>query len=309
MRVRLCSVVVAMLGLIWTGITLAAKATPGASSIQLASLSAAVIELKSASSIYEKHPNIVVPIASITKLMSAMVLLDRKQSLTEKLIISRDGFKSAKNAYSRMRVGSKLSRKDLLQLSLMSSENLATFVLAANYPGGAVAFVTAMNQKAKSLGMQDTRFADPTGLNPGNQSTAADLVKMILAATNYPLIQKFSTSAEFTANFTNPRYTLSYRNTNLLVRKGEWDISLSKTGYLSEAGRCLVMLTNIGGKQVAMVLLDSFGKYTPVGDAGRIKKWLTTGNSGAISSSAVQYEKKKRQKYDLDEKVSMQFVR
>ncbi len=268
--------------------------------IRLASLSAAVIDLETAKPLLQKHSDIVVPIASITKIMSAMVLLDGKQDLDEKLTISREGFSSSKNAYSRLRPGSKLARGEMLQISLMSSENLATFVLAANYPGGVNAFIKAMNDKAKQLGMTNSTFTDPTGLSTGNQSTAMDLVRMARAAMKYALIQEYSTTDKRTVTFSHPRYHLNYRNTNPLVRKGEWDIALSKTGYLSEAGRCLIMLTEISGRRVAMVLLDSYGKRTPVGDAGRIKRWLTTGEGGRVSKVALRYERQKLQTYNID---------
>jgi len=272
--------------------------------VRVASVSAAVIEMDSSVPLYWKHADIEVPIASITKLMSAMVIIDGGQSLNEKLVVSRDGFSSSKSAYSRIRPGSKISRGELLRISLMSSENLATHVLAANYPGGMKAFIKAMNDKAWSLNMLNSRFQDPTGLNPGNLSTAADLVLMIQAALNYPRILDYSTTKYHVARFSSPRYRLKYANTNPLVRKGQWDISLSKTGYISEAGRCLVMLTEVAGVEVAMVLLDSFGKRTPIGDAARIKKWLTTGVGGRVSKVALRYEKKKRLVYNLGQQAS-----
>jgi len=276
--------------------------------VRIASLSAVVMEMESSYPIYSKHAETVVPIASLTKLMSAMVLLDGGQAMLEKLEINREGFQSEKNAFSRMRPGSRISRQELLRLSLMSSENLATYVLAANYPGGVEAFVQAMNDKAWSLAMFDSRFTDPTGLSAGNQSTAADLARLVAAAIEYPLILDYSTTKRHVAKFSHPRYRLNYSNTNPLVRKGKWDIALSKTGYINEAGRCLVMLTEISGTQVVMVLLDSFGKRTPVGDAARLKKWLTTGKGSKVSSVALQYEKKKRLVYNLGEQHQEQSI-
>ena len=267
--------------------------------VHLASVSAAVIELNSATPLYQKHADMVVPIASLTKLMSAMVLLDGGQSLDEKLVISREGFSSKKNAYSRIRPESRISRKELLRISLMSSENLATFVLAANYKGGIPAFVSTMNKKAVALGMADSRFTDPTGLNAGNQSTASDLLLMVRAAIDYELIREYSTTSDHVAKFSSPRYRLQYRNSNPLVHSKKWDIALSKTGYIQEAGRCLIILTEISGHQVAMVFLDSFGERTPLGDAGRIKRWLTTGEGGRVARSALQYEQKRRMDYNL----------
>ena len=276
--------------------------------VRIASVSAVVVELESASPVYWKHADTMVPIASLTKLMSAMVLLDSGQSLSEKLEIDRDGFRSEKNAYSRMRPGSKISRKELLRLSLMSSENLATHILAANYPGGVEAFVAAMNEKAQALNMANSRFTDPTGLSAGNQSTAVDLARLVGAAIKYPVILEYSTTKRHVARFSHPRYQLNYTNTNPLVRKGDWDIALSKTGYINEAGRCLVMLTEISGFQMAMVLLDSFGKRTPIGDAARLKKWLTTGKGSRVSKIALQYEEKKRQVYNLGEQRGEQSI-
>lgn len=271
--------------------------------VRVASVSAVVSEMNSSVPLLWKYADNVMPIASITKLMSAMVLLDGGQALDEKLLISRQGFHSAKSVYSRIRPGSRISRRELLRLSLMSSENLATYVLAVNFPGGLEAFVGAMNNKARELNMLNSSFKDPTGLNAGNQSTASDLLFMVRAAMKYPLILEYSTTSEHIASFSSPRYRLKYRNTNPLVRKGDWDIALSKTGYINEAGRCLVMLTEISGFKVAMVLLDSFGKRTPVGDAARIKRWLTTGKGGKVSKTALQYEKKKRLVYNLGERV------
>ncbi|PIE42840.1 MAG: D-alanyl-D-alanine endopeptidase [Gammaproteobacteria bacterium] len=261
--------------------------------IQLGSVNALIYDIDNSRVLYSKNEHKVVPIASITKIMMAMVVLDSKQPLDEWITIRKPKNKGKKNAYSRIRMGSRLRRKHLLLLALMSSENVASGVLGEAHPGGIDAFVKAMNAKAKSLGMTDTHFADSSGLSPENISTPSDLLKMILAASRYRLIRQYSTTPKYGAYFRKPRYVLHYANTNLLIRRGTWDLTLSKTGYLTEAGRCLVMIGQIEGNNIAMVFLDAFGKHTPVGDAGRVKNWLTKGNSGKVSLAARQYEQSK----------------
>jgi len=265
--------------------------------IRLGSVKAAVYDMASGTTLYEKNADVPVPIASVTKLMTAMVVLDSDQSLDEKLTIKKVERDTNKNAYSRIRIGSRLSRGDLLRLALMASENLAASTLGENYTGGFDNFVAAMNAKAKSLGMNQTTFVDATGLSPHNRSTAADLVKMVAAAADYDVIRDYSTTRRFTAKFENPRYRLVYGNTNRLVHRGNWQIDLTKTGYLNEAGRCLVMLTEVDDYEIAMVLLDSFGKLTPIGDAGRVKRWLTTGRGGNIAGAALNYERRRAAAY------------
>jgi serine-type D-Ala-D-Ala endopeptidase (penicillin-binding protein 7) len=196
-----------------------------------------------------------------------------------------------------MRIGSEAQRGDLVRIALMSSENLATHVLASHHPGGAGAFVDAMNAKARSLGMNDTRFVDPAGLSPGNVSTASDLAAMVRAAYGYPLIREYSTSYQYVVTFRNPRYTLPYGNTNPLVASSRWNVDLTKTGYLTEAGRCLVLVTEIDARPVAMVLLNSFGTRSPLGDAGRVRRWLTTGDGGQVAGPARQYEQERTRAY------------
>lgn len=268
------------------------------SHLHLGSVKAAVYDPESSTMLYHKHADVQAPIASVTKLMTAMVVLDSGQSLTEQLTIGKPERKSEKNAYSRMRIGSSLSRGDLLHIMLMASENLAAINLAQHYPGGWDSFIEAMNTKAKSLGMHNTRFTGPSGLSTGNRSTAADLVKMVQAAAGYDKIREYSTSPKHDAHFRSPRYSLYYGNTNRLVHRASWNIDLTKTGYLSEAGRCLVMVTEIGGDPLVMVLLDSFGKLTPIGDAGRIKRWINTGNSGTVAGAALNYERTKSAQYN-----------
>ena len=262
-------------------------------SVNLASVSAAVVELNSGKTLLEKNTDIVMPIASITKVMTAMVVLDAKLPLDEKIRFSKKDKQRINNYFSRIRVDSELKRKDVIRIALMSSENMAAAALGRAYPGGMPAFVKAMNKKARSLGMTRTRFVDSSGLSENNTSTAADLAKMVAAAARYPLIREYSTTSVYTARFKRPRYVVGYTNTNVLVRRKDHDVKLSKTGYLDEAGRCLVMLRNINGKDTVMVMLDSFGKRSPVGDANRIKKWLQTGKRGKVARAAKNYEQMK----------------
>ena len=269
----------------------------GNSQVNLASVSAAVVDLKTGKTLLNKNNDIVMPLASITKLMTAMVVLDARLSLKEKIRFSKEDKQNINNYYSRIRIDSELSRGDVMRIALMSSENLAAAALGRNYPGGMEAFVKAMNKKAQSLGMQYTHFVDSSGLSENNVTTAADLAKMVAAAYKYKKIREYSTTKTFTARFRRPRYVLGYTNTNVLVRAGKKDVLLSKTGYLDESGRCLVMVRQIGRKKVVMVLLDSFGKRSPVGDANRIKKWLVSGKSGKISRAAFNYEQMKMAYY------------
>jgi D-alanyl-D-alanine endopeptidase (penicillin-binding protein 7) len=192
------------------------------------------------------------------------------------LTISKDDVDKLKGTYSRLRIGTRQSRKEMLRLALMSSENRAASALGRHYPGGRSAFIAAMNRKATALKMTHTRFSDSTGLSSQNVSSAGDLVTLAQTASGYPLIREFTTTASRTVTFPQPRYKLDFVNTNRLVRGGAWDIQLSKTGYTNEAGRCLVMKTRVGNRPVVMVLLDSQGKLTPLGDANRIKRWIET---------------------------------
>lgn len=274
-----------------------AKETAPTSNIQLGAVKAAIVELDNGETLYSKHSDWVTPIASITKLMTALVVMESKQDLNEWIEIPKPDRETRKNAYSRIRVGSQLKRGDTLRLALMSSENLAAYTLAAHYPGGVNAFVAKMNSTAKKLGMTDTHFVDSSGLSVSNVSTAADLVKLIEAVARYDKIREFSTTTRYTARFRKPRYSLGYGNTNRLVHRESWSIELSKTGYITEAGRCLVLLSKLDGRNVAMVFLDSFGKHTPLGDAGRVKRWLATGDSGSIAGAALRYEQNKAKEY------------
>lgn len=240
----------------------------------LKSSSALVVD-QSGRALFAKNVDHVVPIASITKLMTAMVVIDAGLPLNEPIAISEDDKDLIKGTRSRLRIGTVLSRRELLHLALMASENRAAEALSRVYPGGTKAFVAAMNQKAVELGMWRTRFVDGTGLSSDNVSTAQDLSKMVAAAYHYPLIREFTTDTGTTVQVANGR-TMNYNNSNRLVKSREWEIGLSKTGYISEAGRCLVMQAKIAGKPVIIVLLDSWGKLTRIGDANRLKRWMET---------------------------------
>jgi serine-type D-Ala-D-Ala endopeptidase (penicillin-binding protein 7) len=240
----------------------------------LRSAVALVQDAGSGETLIAKNQGAVLPIASITKLMTAMVILDAGINLEQRVAISDEDYDMVKGTRSRLRPGTVLTRDELLLLALMSSENRAAFSLARTYPGGTAAFVAAMNEKARALGMTDTRFIDPTGLSSSNVSTAQDLARMVRAAHEYPLIRQYSTRDSATVQALGR--SLDYRNTNGLVRSSHWDIGLSKTGYISEAGRCLVMRVRLSSREVIVVLLDSWGKFSRVGDANRIKKWLET---------------------------------
>jgi serine-type D-Ala-D-Ala endopeptidase (penicillin-binding protein 7) len=239
----------------------------------LKSASALVVDQEGQQVLYAKNIDAVVPIASITKLMTAKVVLDSGLPLDEHIAVSKADVDGIKNTRSRLKVGTVLTRSDLLKLALMSSENRAAAALARSYPGGTDAFVAAMNQKAMELGMSRTRFVDGTGLSSGNVSTAQDLVRLVGAAHQHALIREYSTDASHTIELANGRQ-LKYMNSNRLVRNDGWDIGVSKTGYISEAGRCLVLQAKIAATPVIIILLDSWGKLTRIGDANRIKKWI-----------------------------------
>lgn len=217
------------------------------------------------------------PIASITKLMTAMVTLDGKLPLEQQIDIGETDVDHLKGTASRLRVGTRLSRRELLRLALMASENRAAAALARSYPGGRASFVAAMNRKAAALGMTQSRFEDATGLSQRNVSTAEDLARMVLAARRYDLIRQYTTTARHSLALPG-RGTLQFLNSNRLVQNGskDWHIGLSKTGYTAEAGRCLVMEATVGGRALVIVLLNSWGKLTPIGDANRIRRWMET---------------------------------
>ena len=233
-----------------------------------------VLDPTTGQTLYSKNADEVTPIASITKLMTAMVVLDAKLPLEEPLQITGDDIDLLKNTKSRLPIGSHFRRDDLMRLALMASDNRAASALGRNYPGGLPAFVDAMNNKSRELGLTHTRFVDSSGLAPGNVSSAGDLGKLVMAATRYELIREYSTTEAVNVTLPDSKRKLSFVNTNRLVRGSEWQIGLSKTGYISESGLCLVMQAIIANQPVVIVLLDSWGKLTRVGDANRIKKWL-----------------------------------
>ena len=240
--------------------------------VSLKSAVALVQDAATGETLISKNQGAVLPIASITKLMTAVVILDAGLNLEQRVVISDEDYDHLKGTRSRLRAGTVLTRDELLLLALMSSENRAAAALGRTYPGGTEAFVSAMNAKAQLLGMGDTRFVDPTGLSSSNVSSAKDLARLVGVAHDYPLIRQYSTRDSATVHALGR--PLDYRNTNGLVRNAQWDIGLSKTGYISEAGRCLVMRVRMASREVNVVLLDSWGKLSRIGDAQRIRKWL-----------------------------------
>jgi len=240
--------------------------------LDLKSSVALVIDQDTQQVLFSKNPQAVLPIASITKLMTALVVVEAGLPLGETLSISQDDVDTEKGSRSRLTVGTQLTRGEMLLLALMSSENRAAHALGRHYPGGLDAFVAAMNAKAQLLGMHDTRYVEPTGLSSQNRSSAVDLAKLVDVAYGHQLIRDLSVSREAQVDVGNRQ--LQFRSTNGLVRNPEWDIGLQKTGYISEAGRCLVMQAQLAGRKLIMVLLDSAGRYSRIGDAERIRKWL-----------------------------------
>ncbi|MGK9172211.1 D-alanyl-D-alanine endopeptidase [Yokenella regensburgei] len=260
---------------------------------EIASGSAMIVDLQTNKVIYSSHPNLVRPIASITKLMTAMVVLDARLPLDEKLKVDISQTPDMKGIYSRVRLNSEISRKEMLLLALMSSENRAAASLAHHYPGGYGAFIRAMNAKAQALGMRHTRYVEPTGLSVRNVSTAEDLIKLLIATKQYPLLGQLSTTREDMATFSSPAYTLPFRNTNHLVYRDNWNIQLTKTGFTNAAGHCLVMRTVINNKPVALVVMDAFGKFTHFADASRLRTWIETGKVQPVPASALDYKRQK----------------
>ena len=228
--------------------------------------------------IYSKDIDTVRPIASITKLMTAMVILDSGLDLSEKITVTKADRDLLQLTGSRLEYGATLPRREMILLAIMSSENRAATTLGRTFPGGMTAFLTQMNRKAAQLGMKNSHFADPAGLNVDNTSTARDLMKMVTAAEGYALIREASTTTRIEVHPYAKRGPLVYGNTNRLLKNKSWDIALSKTGYINESGRCLVMQANIEGEWVSIVLLNSFGKLTPFGDSNRLRKWMLASN-------------------------------
>ncbi|PKO47210.1 MAG: D-alanyl-D-alanine endopeptidase [Betaproteobacteria bacterium HGW-Betaproteobacteria-22] len=254
----------------------------GTTPLKLASTKALVINQLTGEVVYAKNTDAATPIASVTKLMTAMVMLDAHLSLDELLYIADEDVDYLKHTRSRLAVGTTLTRGELLQLALMASENRAASALSRHYPGGASAFVQDMNHKAQTLGMRATRFVDATGLDSGNVSTAEDLVKMVNAAYHYPEIRQVSTLPSQEITLYGRQTPLNFVNTNALVRNDKWEIGLSKTGFINEAGRCLVMQAEISGQPMIIVLLDSAGKMTRIGDANRVRKWIERNDAAPL---------------------------
>ena len=254
----------------------------GGDALDLKSSVALVIDQDTNEVLFSKNSSAVLPIASITKLMTGLVVAEAKQSLDEVLTITQDDIDTEKGSRSRLAVGTQLTRGEMMHLALMSSENRAANALGRHYPGGLEAAVAAMNRKAIALGMQGTHYVEPTGLSSKNQSTAQDLAVLVKEAHQVPLLRELSTSHE--ALVPVGKRMVQFRNTNGLVSNPQWDIGLQKTGYISEAGRCLVMQAHMAGRKLIMVLLDSAGKYSRIGDAERIRKWLGSSSAAAVAA-------------------------
>ncbi|WP_368215423.1 D-alanyl-D-alanine endopeptidase [Aeromonas sp. R2-3] len=270
-RIRAAALVVGLMGML--GLP-AVSAAPNPSKLEVRSSSALVVDVKTGKTLYQKNATKVRPIASLTKLMTALVVLDAKQNLNQTITVDKNDLDRVKHTHSRIRMGTKVTRRDALHLALMSSENRMASALARHYPGGRSAFVRAMNNKARQLGMRNTHFYDSTGLSTRNVSTAQDLGKLAAAAYRQPLIRQFTQDENREMRFSAPAYSLMFNNTNPLVKNPDWDVRLSKTGFTDEAGRCLVMRAKPDSRELAIVLLNSVGKRTPIGDANRIRKWL-----------------------------------
>jgi len=238
----------------------------------LRSASALVIDETHASVLYSRNADVAAPIASITKLLTALVIADAKLPLDERIEVTKDDRSLHKGAASRLAIGTSLSRGDLIHLALMASENRAAHALGRTYPGGLEAFVPAMNAKARELGMTNAHFVDPAGLSSDNVASPEDLAKLVVAASHDPTIREYSTDRRYAVAV--GRRKIEFRNTNSLVGNPTWDIVVQKTGYISEAGKCLVMQAVIDDRTVVMVLLNSYGRYTRVADAVRIRRWM-----------------------------------
>ncbi len=240
----------------------------------LQSTAALVLDAKTGQTLFAKNADTVHPIASITKLMTAMVVLDAKLPLEEAVQITNDDLDTIKGTRSRLPVGAHFRRDDLIRIALVASDNRAAAALGRSYPGGTHAFVGAMNAKAKLMGLTATHFVDASGLDPENVSSPTDLGRLVSEASSYPIIREYSTTPALDVTLPDTGRKVAYVNTNALVRAGTWDIGLSKTGYISESGKCLVMHAMIANTPIVIVLLDSWGRLTRIGDANRIRKWL-----------------------------------
>ena len=244
-----------------------------ADSLELKSSVALVVDQDTNEVLFSKNSQAVLPIASLTKLMTAVIVTEAHLPLNETLTVTDADIDTEKGSHSRLKVGTQLTREEMLHLALMSSENRAAHALGRYYPGGIDAFVAAMNRKAHELGMNDTHYVEPTGLSSLNQSSARDLATLVNAAHRHQIIRELSTSPEYQVAVGHR--PLQFRNTNGLVRSPSWDIGLQKTGYITEAGRCLVMQARMAGRKLIMVFLDSAGKYSRIGDAERVRRWVS----------------------------------
>jgi D-alanyl-D-alanine endopeptidase (penicillin-binding protein 7) len=251
----------------------------------LRSGAALVLDQDTKEVLYSKNPEAVLPIASLSKLMTALVISEAHQSLDEELTITSDDIDTEKNTRSRLKPGTELSRGVMLHLALMASENRAANALGRNYPGGLPAFVAAMNAKAKELGMNDTHYVEPTGLSSQNKSSARDLAVLVNAAHQVPLLREYSTTPSLDVEL--GRRQVQFHTTDRLVANPTWDIGLQKTGFINEAGQCLVMQAQMAGRKLIMVLLDSAGKYSRIADAERIRKWVTTNHTAPTPAAAA----------------------
>ena len=272
----------ALAGILLTVCALSATAKPMPAP-KLKSSSVLIFDPSDASVLYSRNSDVAAPIASITKLMTALVVLDAKQPLNELLEITQAEQDLPKGGISRLAVGTVLTRGDLMHLALMSSENRAAHALGNNYPGGMPAMVSAMNAKAAELGMTTAHFVDPTGLSSENVASPEDLSKLVIAASRNPTIREYSTDRRYTVRVR--RHLVEFHNTDNLVANPTWNIIVQKTGYIAEAGRCLVMEAVIEGRNVVIVLLDSLGKQTRVADAKRVKSWMEESAIGRVRVS------------------------
>ncbi|MBB3120791.1 serine hydrolase [Pseudoduganella violacea] len=263
-----------------------------AMAVPLGSQSVLVVEEGTGKVLLEKNANVVVPIASLTKLMTAMVVLDSKLDMEEPISIDKDDVDNIKHSTSRVPVGATIARGDVLQLALMSSDNRAAASLARTYPGGPTAFKAAVNAKIRTLGLSNTRIEEPTGLSPNNTSTAADLVKMAEAAANYPTIRRYTTDTKEVIDIKGRK--VEYHNTNRLVGAKGWDIDLSKTGYTEEAGRCLIMRIKAAGKNATLVLLNAKANSARVMDALNIRRLLTGADEPKVLKASTGRKKAAR---------------
>jgi len=253
--------------------------------LDLRSSAALVIDQDTREVLFSKNDHAVLPIASLTKLMTGLLISEARLPMDELITITQDDVDTEKGSSSRLRVGSTLSRGELLHLALMSSENRAAHALGRTYPGGMSTFVSVMNAKARMLGMHDTRYVEPTGLSPRNQSTAQDLATLVSAASSDALLRELTTSPEHQVEIGNR--VLQFNTTNRLVRSPDWDIGLQKTGYISEAGQCLVMQAKVAGRKIIMVFLDSAGKFSRIADAERVRRWVESTHFHALSAQAA----------------------